>query len=562
MRKIHRLTPSIIAKIAAGEVIERPAFAVKELIENAVDADASFIEIQIEESGLRRITVIDNGEGMSREDLEVCFLPHTTSKLDTDKEIIGIRTLGFRGEALSSIAAVSHMTISTRTPKDIGGRIIQVRGGIVEDSAPIGAPIGTSVTAEGLFYSIPARKKFLKSAQTEFRHISDLVSHYALMYPTIQFQLKHNKKSVLDLPAVTEISERIRIILGSALAEHLIPVSHEENHLNIEGFIGKPQVASKQNQKQYIFVNGRAVTDRIVQLAIKEAFGSLLPATQTPVFILHLTLPHEIVDVNVHPRKEKITFVNPDLIFSTVKLAVTKTLNDHNITFHLSKFTDENSAKRGETQSLAGNLLRETVLPWKRTDAITIDPKDTVTQIHQTYLITYDKDNIYLIDQHAAHERILFNTFLEQFSEKQQRTRVLGHPLTISLSLAEKQVLEEYGEIFTDTGISYDIGADNTARITSIPEVFAGRNMERILKDMIADIITGKTGEIRDEGSIRMMKFLACRAAVKAGDVLGEQQMLDLVMNLLSCEQKETCPHGRPTTISLSLEELRHEFRR
>lgn len=562
MKKIHRLPPPLVAKIAAGEVIERPAYAVKELIENAIDAQATFIEVQIEESGLRRITVTDNGVGMSREDLEICFLPHTTSKLRPDDDLTAIRSLGFRGEALSAIAAVSHMTIITRTPKDIGGRIIQIRGGIVEDSAPIGAPIGTSVTAEGLFYSVPARKKFLKSAPTELRHITEIVSHFALMYPQVQFQLKHNRKSLFDLPTAGETAERIRVMLGTSFYEHLLPLSHEEGTVTLRGFIGKPQIASKLNQKQYIFVNNRSVTDRMVQLAVREAFGSLLPSAATPVFILHLTLPHEAVDVNIHPRKEKVTFLNSDLVFQAIKLAVTKTLQEHNITFQLAKFQQETSARLGETRSPAATTLKETVLPWHRTDAIKISPQATVTQLHQTYIVTADEQHIYFIDQHAAHERILFETFRQQFHEKKQEKQVLTAPVTLSLGTGEKQLLKEYAEQFAELHIGFTLREDGEVSITTIPAVFHGRNIERILKDMLADLAETGTIGAADEPSSRMLKFLSCRAAVKAGDVLTETQMRDLVQKLEQCTEKTTCPHGRPTTISLPLKELHHEFHR
>lgn len=564
MQTIFALPHNIIAKIAAGEVIERPSFAVKELIENAIDAKADLIQIHVEEAGLKRITIIDNGVGMTEEDLELCFLPHTTSKLREEHQLTNIQTLGFRGEALSSIAAISDMIIQSRTADAAGGTVVRLKGQHVDEIAPIGTPVGTIVTVDNLFQSVPARKKFLKSPQTEFRHITEVVMQFALAYPNIHFILTHNKKTVFDLPPKQDALKRIKVLLGTSLFEQLIPVDYEENFLTITGLIGKPQAAGKANQKQFVSVNNRLVTDRVVALAVKEAFGSLLPAASTPVFLLQITLPAETVDVNIHPRKEHIAFLNSTQIFTAIKQAVSQTLEEHNLTFHLAKFKHDTSARLGETTSFAGQLLKETVLPWNRTPTGVL-PKDLlVTQLHQTYLLVPTEEGLQMFDQHAAHERILYEQFAKAFTTEKKKKQLyeLSQPLTLHVSIAEAQLLEEYASLFADLGFVLEPFQGTSYILRAVPGVFRGRKSEKIVRDMIADLADESGLRTIDLSSQRMLKFLACRAAVKAGDVITPTQAKNIVKQLAATPNNATCPHGRPTKIAVTLEDLQKLFRR
>lgn len=563
MSKIIQLPESVISKISAGEVIERPAYAVKELIENSIDAGATVIEISVEEAGLRRIIVQDNGEGMSREDLEMSFLPHTTSKLKDETELVGIKTLGFRGEALSSIAAISTLTIRSRVKNQPGGTEIVVRGGEVEHIAPIGTPVGTIVTVDNLFLSVPARKKFLKSEKTEFRLITDIVTNFALSYPHIHFVLTHNKKVVLDLPASKNNLERIRHLLGPMIYDQLIPVSYEEGFISLSGFIGRPQIANKQNRQQFIFVNNRLVTDRMISLSVKESFGTLLPAANTPVFLLHVKLPPEIVDVNIHPRKEQISFLNSQHIFDAIKNSVVETLNNHNLTFKLAKFKQENSSRLGETTSFSGELLKSTVLPWDRGETIPVKPTSKLLQLHQTYIFSSTREGIVLIDQHAAHERILYEQFVQAFDKKKKEKQIydLSNSVKLNLSLNESQILEEHLDYFKDIGFAIDHFQGTNFVIRTAPIVFKGRNIGKILKDLLTDLENEEVKTI-DLRSQRMLAFLSCRAAVKAGDVLTERQMKDITKTLEQTMNNSTCPHGRPTRIQITIEELNKMFKR
>ncbi len=564
MSKIHLLSHETISKIAAGEVIERPAFAIKELVENAIDAHASFIEVHVEESGLKKIIVTDNGTGMSKEDLELCFLPHTTSKLSNDADLIGVRTLGFRGEALSSIAAISHMTIQSREQNsDIGYKIIISRGEELE-VVPIGTPFGTRVSVNDLFYSVPARKKFLKSGKTELRLLSNIILQFALCYPSIHFVFSHNKKLIFDLPPKKSNEERISFLLGNDFISQMMDFKKEENYIQLHGYIGHPQQASKVNNKQYLFVNNRLVSDKLISLAIKEAFGSLLPSSMTPTYLLFINIPPETIDVNVHPRKEQIAFINNSLVFETVKNAVTETLNHNNINFRLSKFKDDNSVKTGETTSFTGLILKQHVLVPEKNSSELFAQHFSPIQIELTYILSITPGNITLIDQHAAHERILYEKFLKEFLTEKTKSdlHILSESLTVDLSLDEKMLLDEYEELLLKTGFIFESVNKTTIIIKKIPSVFKGRNIKKIINDILLDLSHEKKVSPVDRATERLIAFLACRAAVKSGDRLDENTMKHILDELSQTKNSSTCPHGRPTTLHISYEELAKFFRR
>jgi DNA mismatch repair protein MutL len=564
MGKIHTLSSDIIAKIAAGEVIERPSYAVKELLENAIDAHASMIEVVIEDSGLKTISVIDNGEGMDKSDLELCFQPHTTSKISPNDELMGITSLGFRGEALSSLASIAYVTIISRTKNDIGGTQVTLKRGLLEEISPIAAPYGTTVTIAHLFHDLPARKKFLKSSQTEFRHITDVVMSYALSHPEIHFILRHNKKIIFDLPMKNDENERIELNYGKSLFDLLIPIDHEEGYVKLKGYIGKPQASSKLNQKQYLYVNNRLVTDHVISLAIREAYGTLLPATSTPIFILNISVPPETVDVNVHPRKEQIAFVDSKNIFEVVKNAVQQILTDNNLTFRLAKFKNENSAKMGETTTFAGITLRKNTLHQGTQSTGTKQKNTTISQIDNTYLFIQHEDSVSIVDQHAAHERVLFEMFSSSFSTLKNNLELyhLPRPLSLQFALQDVQLLTEYEEEFTKVGFFFEHFQGTTFILRSIPLIFKGRNIEKIVRDMTDTLsLTGTTKTI-DTNTHRLITFLSCRAAVKAGDILTQGQMKKIISDLKSSKNNATCPHGRPTTIQIGYDELHVAFKR
>lgn len=559
MQKIFPLSDNVIAKIAAGEVIERPAYAVKELVENAIDAKADSITIHIANSGLKKIVVIDNGEGMSHQDIRECFKPHTTSKLTAEEQLHAIRTMGFRGEALSSIASISNMTIKSKTADEIAGTQVQLNGGSVVDISPIGTPVGTSITIDNLFYPVPARKKFLKSQRTEFRHILDVVSHIALAHPEIRFLLTHNNKTLFDLPKSKENTERMYKFLGATVFQQCIPITYTDQHVGFTGFLSKPQITTKSANKQYLFVNQRRINDKLLSLAVKEAYGNLLEASASPVFLLFLTVPPEVVDVNVHPRKEQVRFLNKDPLFVTIKKAVSETLAKNNLTFLNLDWKDRD----GQTKSYAGQLLKQAVL----SDAALLTTREKsaeIQQIHNVYLLTATRQGLLVIDQHAAHERVLYEQLLAEFTKQKMQYKLFHFPKPgeFELSLSESEILLEHLQEFQTLGFSIQQKADTTFLIKTIPVLFQDRNYVGLIKEILEDVSETEIIKPVDETSNKMLAYLACRSAVKAGDPLTKDHIKKLLDQLETTKNNATCPHGRPTRIAVGLQDLHRMFKR
>lgn len=556
MQKIHQLPPHMVARIAAGEVIERASYAVKELIENAIDAKATVITIHIEDAGLKKIQVTDNGDGMSVEDLQESWKPHTTSKITPESSLLGITSLGFRGEALASLAVVSSLTIKSKTQDEVAGSEIVIDQGKFVSLKPVGMPQGTVVVAENLFAHMPARKKFLKSPQTELRHTMDIILSYALSYPAIHFTFIHNKKTLLDFPATKNSNDRIKTFFGTSVYDVFLPLKIKESYLMLSGFIAKPQLHTTSSNKQILFINNRKVSDRLLTAAIKEAYGTMLEPTTSPIFILYLTLPFEMVDVNVHPRKEQVSFLNAQYIFQTVKQIVTETLQNNNITFQ------NLSWKRtgvGLTNSYAGKMLKETVLP----QFVFSKKKSPIVQFYNLYLVTATEAGLLLIDQHGGHERIIFETLKKSFLAEKEKTKsfTLPQPISFSFSPSEMLTLQEFKSVFENLGFQFSFQKKKTL-VTHIPLLFQDRNLQELLTHMLNDLQEDKNITHIDKISEEMLAFLACRAAVKAGDELTEEQMHRIVIDLQQTPNNVTCPHGRPTTILLSQEELRSLFHR
>lgn len=558
MHKIHQLPPEIIAKIAAGEVIERPAYAVKELIDNSLDAGAKNITITIEKSGLKKIEVSDDGEGMSLEDIQECFKPHTTSKIKRELDLYSIKSFGFRGEALSSIAAISDLTIISKTAKQTAGTLLELHNGAVKKLSPIGAPVGTTVTALHLLSTTPARKKFLKSFHTEFRYILDVSINFALAYPNVHFTLVHNNRTIFDLPITENIFDRITLLLSRTVSENLIPIEFEDSYLQISGFIGKPQIAQR-NAKNYLFVNNRPVSDKTITTTIKEIFGSLLETHSYPFYILFLKLPYEAVDVNVHPRKEQVSFLDSTMINQPLAVAVEETLSTNNLLF-----SNIRTKKEQTTNSVAGQILKESVIPWQTRDLFSLRPEGEIIQIHNLYLVTQSENGVIFIDQHAAHERILFEKLLTEFSKQKQQAAIFRLPKTISfdLSFSDAEILKEYLYIFTDIGFEIENFKDNTFIVTAVPELFKDRRHEKLIMEMLEDVKEKKDLKTIDTQSKRMIAFLACRTAVKRGDSLTKEQAKELIKQLELSPNNITCPHGRPTKVEVPLSYIHKNFKR
>jgi DNA mismatch repair protein MutL len=561
MAKIKHLPQYIVSRIAAGEVIERPVYAVKELIENAIDAGSDTISILLEEAGLNKIVVTDNGEGMSQEDLQEAIKPHTTSKLEDDT-FTGIKTLGFRGEALASIAAVSTLTIQSRTVDAPGGYFVTDHNGEIIEQGPIGMPTGTIVTVQNLFGNVPARKKFLKSNRTEFTHVIELVTNYALAYPEIKFSLKHNNRILFELAKNQPLQDRLEKLLGKSLASQLLALKSDPDYLSLTGFIARPQLSARSLNKQFIFINNRVVSDRLISTAAKAAYGNLLEQTQHPIILLFLNIPHEAVDVNIHPRKEQVSFMNHTYVFETVKQIITKTLAENNLTFHNLSFSPF-SSRKGTTMTHTAEILRDSVEPWSVKNTAQIISSE-ITQLHETYLVVQTKLGMMLIDQHAAHERILFEQFKDTFLQKRQKktSYALKKPIIIDLPFSETQQVMEHLSELEKLGFHIRQKTENTYQIDAVPELLKDRDIRSLILELLEEAHAKGQVNAIDQISNTLLSFLACRSAVMAGEKLTKDEAKKLVEKLEQTPNNATCPHGRPTKIEVSVKDLHRMFKR
>lgn len=559
MSSIRALPDEVVSKIAAGEVVERPAFAVKELIENSIDANATLITIDIEESGLKKIAVIDNGDGMDKDDLSLSFLPHTTSKISGMDELAHVSSFGFRGEALHSIAAISRMVVQSRTVDMPGGNELFIEGGSPQFVKKIGMPTGTSIFVYDLFFNTPVRKKFLKSSATEIRFILEIVMQMALAYPGIGFKLIHNKKIVIDLPREQSLEERMDVILGHTLTRDLLPIYLSQDDVQLHGFISKP-LAMTAGNKPFLFVNKRSVQYQLISSVIKQAYGTLLEPRAQPFYLFFLTLPHQYVDVNVHPRKEQVHLANESAVIEFIQKTVSSTLQANNLTYQF-KNEEMDALRDGGTHTYAAHVLREEVEPWgKEASKVTGD----VLQIHNLYLVVQTKKGAMMVDQHAAHERILYEQFLEEFEKQKSKKEVfvLKKAEMIDVSLSDAETVREYLSELQELGFDIEEFGTNVFKINAVPTLFQDRKVAELLLEAVHDLQTGIGLKNVDIRSHKMLSYLACRTAIKAGDKLTKEQMKDLINKLSETKTQYTCPHGRPVKIDISMRELERMFKR
>jgi DNA mismatch repair protein MutL len=571
MPVIHELSPTIVAKIAAGEVVERPVFALKELLDNAIDAHATAIKIDIEDGGLKKIHVIDNGVGISKEDIKECYKPHTTSKISSEEDLIGIKSLGFRGEALWSIAAISQMTIKSKRRHDSEGTLVELSYGELERMTPIGMPDGTEILVQNLFDNVPARKKFLKSPNKEFQEILDLVIKYALSFPQCAFFLRHNGRKYIDLTKDQDTAQRAGILFGAQLYENLLPFTHEHEYIRLAGFITKPQAAITSQDKQFIFVNNRIVWDKLVAASIKSAYGTLLEPRVYPIFMLFIDIPHERVDVNVHPRKEQVAFAEIKKLTEAIQKAVADTLAEQNIMYHDLRWKKGEyinntpvalHLREGGTRTYAGVVLKQTATPWNVYTQNKIHTSSEVIQLHNLYLLVSTEKGFILLDQHAAHERILYEQFLKEFAKEKAKGEVvvLKEPIRLNLPLLDTHILEENSSVLQDIG--FEVKITDTVQIRQMPKLFKDRNIQKLIEEILLDIKNNEEVKEVDTKTNKMIAYIACRTAIKAGDKLTKEQAKKLVKQLETVENRYTCPHGRPIQIEITLNELHTLFHR
>jgi DNA mismatch repair protein MutL len=559
MSKIKSLSESVIAAIAAGEVAERPAVIVKELLENAIDAEATQIAISLDNAGLNRIVVTDNGIGMDKQDLEAAVQRHTTSKIFSIDDLEQVKTLGFRGEALASIGSVSRLTIQSKPAASELGYQLTVDNSQAMTIEPLGIPNGTTVMVEHLFESIPARRKFLKQPATELKYILEIATATALSHPMIGFQLFNNQKLLFQVPSHQILIERIRDLFGQDIANRMIPLNFEHTYFTVKGFVGQPQLARRSQHHQFVFVNQRFVTHPAIARTIKNTFGSLIEPKAEPFFMVLLALPQPVVDVNVHPRKETVTFMDEPQILELINRAVNEALTNHNLSYTFAP--EQPSLLRDKTASPATSRgLKKAVKAWQ----LTQESSNEILQIHHTYLLTQTDQGMVMVDQHAAHERILYEQFLAGFEHQQHTTQSapLPQPVTLELSLVDAQVLIENLEMIRDIGFEIDEFGRNSFKVTALPQLLADRDVRQLLTELIDDLNQGKPITGLDSLAERTLAYLACRQAIKAGDYLTPNQRRELVKKLAETKSNFTCPHGRPVSITVHLKDFEKIFKR
>ncbi|MEK6905109.1 MAG: DNA mismatch repair endonuclease MutL [Nanoarchaeota archaeon] len=594
MSKIVLLSEDLINKIAAGEVIERPASVIKELLENSLDADATKITVELEESGKKRIKISDNGEGMTPEDAEKSILRHATSKIRSVEDLFSIKTLGFRGEALASIAAVSKLVITTKQKNGLEGFALHIEGGNIINRNVVASEQGTTIEVQDIFFNTPARKKFLKTDAVELKHCLDIVTHYALANPKVTFKFIHNNYTLLHSPALNDARSTIASIYGIQTAKELLEVKYEDEAAKISGFISKPYHVRNDKNQQVLFVNGRWIKNSDVTNAVYDGYHSTLFVNKHPVFVLHLQLNPETIDVNVHPQKQEIKIEQKELVTTAVSLAVREALQSNKLMPTVDVNTEQQvtfgtSLPRIETKAAVKYpfepsvqtvfAVEETAAEYKSAEYNEQNNVPIVAeqlqsnnlaheklpvmklfgQVHKTYFIAETEGGLFYIDQHAAHERVMYESLLKQYLHGKVEVQQLLQGEIFEVSTAEKILLEEKIEEFKTLGFELEHFGGNTFVVKTIPLVFGKVKIKELMHDLLALLENQKSILEKKE---EILTRMACRAAVMAGDVVTIPQMENILAQLSKTELPYTCPHGRPTLMKVTIDELEKKFRR
>ena len=613
MRRVHILPDVLAHKIAAGEIVDRPASVVKELIENSLDAEATRIIVKVENGGKRLISVLDDGFGMSSEDAKTAFQHHATSKISSFEDLMRISTLGFRGEALPAMAAVSRLTLRTiersDNPEPEPGFELSFEGGKLVGSRENSWPEGTWVEVRELFYNVPARQKFMKSIATEIQHISKQVTHYALAYPDVEFQLHHQQRPLIEAPGVKSLEDRVYQLLGESFLENLVAIDYERDGVRITGYTSLPHEQRSTSRSQYLFVNRRVIRDRVMAHAIRLAYQDLIPVSSHPVVLLFLEIDPTEVDVNVHPNKTEICFRDSGRVHRFIHHALEETLLRPRETLgdlardiplsHLRTQTlpghQQNIARsiekyfhRHPDSSLgfrefrgypggAGPAVASTAPPVSGEDPHRFNIPETADlspvpvvlgQFVESFVVASDREGVMLIDQHVAHERILFDRALRTMSAgKKMPTQRLLMAQTIELTAEQKTSLEPLLEHLNSNGFEVEWFGEKTIVLKGVPSIARDcRELPRLIEEIIASVDVDPSAPASGAEVQRLREKIAisvsCRSAIKINTPLSDEKMRWLVDELFRCENPYTCPHGRPITLRINIEDVLRGFKR
>jgi DNA mismatch repair protein MutL len=592
MSNIKVLDEVLINKIAAGEVIERPASVVKELIENSIDAKANKIFISIKEGGKSMIRVTDDGVGMDKVDAALCVTRHATSKINDVDDLFNINSLGFRGEALASIASISNTNIKTNNGESEGVSI-KIKGGEIVSNEPIAIPRGTTVIVKNLFYNVPVRKKHLKTMETELRKVVDFVMRYALIHYDIYFELLHNDKIILNSPQTTSIKNNIANLYGTNVAKNVIHVNYSNDDISINGEISKPGFQRNDKKYQSLFINGRYIKNKLINDAVYEGFHTFLNINKHPIYFLDIKLNPKKIDVNVHPQKSQIRIEKENDVYDAVVEAVRETISGGEETDRVSNikfsevdikpnsfkikkdkqtnfeeivdFVDDSidKDKENETDGTGEFVEINSTEKSENKDQKSESKHDfrILGQIIKTYVIVSIKDGMIIVDQHAAQERVKYEKYLHQYKDKEVVTQKLLEPLMIELSIEEGILFEDNKKIIANLGFEIEEFGKFTYLLRSVPSIFNRLQSRDIFLSIIDELRSGKTkklDEIKEERIIRM----ACRSSIKANEHLEYHELVKVIDELFSADQPLTCPHGRPTMLKFTLDDFEKMFRR
>jgi len=618
MPEIHVLPTQLVNKIAAGEVVERPASVVKELIENSLDAEARRIEVCVADGGRKLISVSDDGTGMSGEDLALAFAPHATSKLAAEADLETIATMGFRGEALASIASISHAHIRTRRQADESGYEITASAGNVSQVRPCAAAPGTTVTARDLFFNTPARRKFLRTANTEMAHVTEQVTRLGLPHPRVALTLSHNGREVLNLPPAESTSQRVTDIFGRDVTEALLPVSQRRAKIGVEGLIATPAAARGSAKWQYFFLNGRYVRDRVLAHALREAYRGLVEPGRYPIAFVFIRLDPAEVDVNVHPTKIEVRFRDSNLVHGELLAALKETLNQANLTPGVSLAAPGGSAtavERDQATAQQRDSLRQALadffksapppqprFSFARAPAAEAAARDTgqvhapvpgradqhpqpaaarqeapqsarsaphveAIQVHNSYIVAPCPDGLMIVDQHALHERLVYNDLKRRLAGRGESSSLTGQrmliPETVKVTGAEMATLEANAALLAKLGLEVAPFGPTAVAVQQVPSLLAERGVApgQLVREILDTLSEGERTE-PEELLEDLLEMMACKAAVKAGDPLTPAEIDSLLARRETAESASACPHGRPTTLKLTLADLAKQFKR
>jgi DNA mismatch repair protein MutL len=609
--KIKILPRELVNKIAAGEVIERPVSVVKELVENSIDAEATDISVEIRGGGIKFIRVVDNGIGMEREDVELAFVHHATSKLSSFDDLNRILTMGFRGEALPSIALVSQIELMTKSSSsplravELSSAIkgeevtsrplptgvqVKVEGGKIKSIKEVGAPQGTSITVRELFYNTPVRRKFLKSQSAETKQVIERVTTFALAFPQISFKLKVDNQEIINLKKSVSLRDRIGDIFGSQIHNEILELDADYDFLQIKGFLGKPELARPNRAELYIFVNQRNIFSKSLYHAIVSGYKDLLPKGKYPWGVVCLNLPPDLVDINVHPTKKEVRFSNEKQIYELLFSAVYKTLNSDLVMpvysdikekivtsdevgaysdtpLQIKEGTPEYITKRDKFKSIQQEFLAEVYKGMKTSPPQKGEKReDTASgtanlwQLHNMYILAQVKGDLIVMDQHAAHERILYETALKNLSSESASSQHLLFPIVSELSPVEFMTFEENSDLIRKLGFEAKPFGGKSVLIRGVPPLPRIQNGEVFLREILSDVEERlKAGGERVKS---IAQSFACKGAIKAGDKLSLEEMNSLFDQLFVTKEPYSCPHGRPTLIRIPVEEFNKRFER